>query len=233
MRIVAPLCILAAIVAGCNGPTSGPDKSIAGAVLGAGWGAGAGVVVGNQIDNVGPGAAVGAGFGAASGLMSGAQADSIEPQMIRQENELRALHVHNIANSQELARLQAKLDDAIDVEVGLGGIYQVFFDVDQTNLRLGSISNLEAIAESIKSNPHAYIINVAGHTDDSGRPDYNQQVAESRARTVASYLAARGISADQIVVKSYGGTRPIASNTSETGRQLNRRVDIFIGKTVS
>lgn len=229
--IVAPFLALTCAVIGC-GPQAGPDKTIGGAVLGAGWGAGAGAIVGNQVDNTGPGMAVGAGFGAVSGAISGATMDSMEPEMIRQERELRALSVQNMVNSQELMRLQAKLDEAIASDA-FGGMYQVFFDGDQTNLRSGSIANLETIADSIKGSPYAYVVNVVGHSDDSGAPEQTQQVAEARARSVASYLGARGVSMDQIVVKSFGSTRPIASNTTETGRQLNRRVDILITRKIS
>lgn len=212
---------------GCSNPQPGPDKTASGAVLGAAWGAGAGAVIGNQIGNVGPGAGVGAGFGAVGGMLAGAGYDLNESELLRQEQELASLKMSNTANRRELGHLQARLDDLVTTDLG-GGVYQVFFDADTTSLRAGATANLEAIATSIQRNPSAHRIHVVGHTDDSGSKDHNEKLAQARARTVSAYLSARGISADQIEVNSYGSKRPIASNTTPVGRQLNRRVDIYI-----
>ena len=219
--------LLSLLLIGCSRSIEGPDKTIGGAVLGAGWGAGAGAVVGNQSGDPGPGAAIGAGFGAVEGAVSGFSADQTEDQLIAQERQLDALEAQNVVNSRNLMRLQAKLDQSFD-DQNIGGIYQVFFDSDATSLRAGAIANLEAITETLKVNPRAHHIVVSGHTDDSGSPDYNSRVAQARARAVSAYLASRGISSDQIIVKSYGSERPIASNSTEVGRQLNRRVDVHI-----
>lgn len=214
---------------GCSNPQPGPDKTATGAVLGAGWGAGAGAIVGHQIDYTGQGAAVGAGFGAVSGALSGAGYDLAESAIMKEHRKLNALRVRNQSNSIQLARIQDKLDRAVASDIA-GGVYQVFFDPDATNLRAGAIANLEVIADSIKSSPHAYRIFVLGHADDAGTPEYNQRLSEARARAVSSYLTARGISADQVAVQSYGSSRPIATNATDIGRQLNRRVDVYIGR---
>lgn len=223
------MCVFAVLLCACSRPQPGPDKTVGGALLGAGWGAGTGAVIGHQLSYAGEGTAIGAGFGAVAGATSGATYDFIEQTQIEQENELAALRTQNAANAQSLAQLQFRLDQAISSDIA-GGIYQVFFDPDQSNLRSGSIANLELIAEQIKSSPFAYAVNVVGHADDAGDPKYNERLAEARARNVSAYLSGRGLSLGQIKVQSFGSKRPIASNTSETGRQLNRRVDVFIGK---
>ncbi len=223
------LFVSTAALFACSRPQPGPDKTIAGAILGAGWGAGAGAIVGNQVDNSGAGVAVGAGVGFLSGALTGASHDSIDGIQVRHENELASLKIQNLANGRELAQIQNSLDEAIQT-ASLGGVYQVFFDSEETNLRAGSVANLEVIADSLRGSPYAYKISVAGHTDDSGNPTYNQRLAEARARNVSAYLMARGISADQIIVKSFGAERPIASNGTPVGRQLNRRVDVYVGK---
>lgn len=231
MRKLLTTLICFGLVA-CTTPYEGPDKTIAGAALGAAWGAGAGAVVGNNLEwpaRTGEGAAVGAGFGLVGGAMNGAMFDSIENTQLTQEKELAALKIRNHANGQQLANMQAQLDNRLSSTAGLNGmVYQVYFDVDATNLRSGAIANLEVIAENLKARTSGMMVKVIGHTDDTGRPDYNERLAEARARTVSSYLMARGLSADQIDVENYGAKRPIASNTSATGRQLNRRVDIFV-----
>ncbi|MCB0330297.1 MAG: OmpA family protein, partial [Bdellovibrionales bacterium] len=95
-------------------------------------------------------------------------------------------------------------------------------------LRAGAVSNLEVIADSLANNPYAIDIHVIGHTDDSGNPEYNSRLAEARARNVSAYLMTRGVSSSQIQVTSFGGKRPIASNETPVGRQLNRRVDVYV-----
>jgi outer membrane protein OmpA-like peptidoglycan-associated protein len=223
------LSVLSLSLLACSNPQPGPDKTAAGLLLGAGWGAGAGAVVGNQLGYSGEGVAVGAGFGAVQGAVAGVGYDMSESSQLRQEKTLASLRFQTLANERRLSEIQGKLDEEIIAASRNGaGIYQVFFDSDHTNLRSGAIANLESIADTLQRNPSAARISVEGHTDDTGNPEYNERLAESRARTVASYLMARGISADQITVRSYGAKRPIASNTTETGRQLNRRVDVSI-----
>lgn len=228
--ILAPLLLLTAVA--CSSPKPGPDKTLGGAVLGAAWGAGSGAVIGNQLfepARTGEGMAIGAGFGAVAGAASGLTYDVVEDTQIEHERQLSSIRIQNMANSRELALLQAKLDQAVESDIA-GGVYQVFFDDDATSMRSGAVANLEVIAESIKTSPRAHVINVVGHTDDSGDPKYNARLAEARARAVAAYLAARGISVDKIQVRSFGAERPIASNVTPVGRQLNRRVDVYISR---
>ncbi len=226
--ITLPAFLCLGLVA-CSTPGESPDKTLAGAVLGAGWGAGAGAIVGHQIhDNTGPGVAVGAGVGLVGGAMAGYAQDTVEEEQFRLENELLSLHMQNLANRNELEDVQRKLDRMI-ASGATASLHEVYFGEDETDLRSGAIANLQAIADSLKKNPRAYKITVSGHTDDTGNSEYNQKVSESRARSVAAYLGARGISMDQIKVKGFGSTRPVASNSTQEGRQLNRRVEIFIG----
>lgn len=217
------------LLTGCSHPQPGPDKTIGGTILGAGWGAGAGAVVGNQIDASGGGIAAGAGLGAAAGLMMGAGWDLQEVNQIRTTQSIAALKLQAQANGAELEKIQARLDSATAVDP-IGGVYQVFFDEDQTNLRLGGLQGLENVAEAIKSSPMVRAVNVAGHTDDTGNAEYNEKLAEARATMVASYLASRGIASAQIKVNGFSASRPIASNRTAAGRQLNRRVEIYISR---
>jgi outer membrane protein OmpA-like peptidoglycan-associated protein len=92
------------------------------------------------------------------------------------------------------------------------------------------MANLETIAESIKGSNVVRKVHVVGHTDDTGNVKYNETLSQARAASVSSYLAGRGIANDQIEVKSFGATKPIATNSTEAGRQLNRRVDVYISR---
>jgi len=222
------LLIPVAFMMGCAAPEEYPDKTAEGAVVGAGILGGAGAVIGHQIGKAGEGLGVGAGFGVVSGALSGLAYDALESEIGDNRKELASLRTQNLENRRSIAELQSILDNAIASD-GSFGVYQVYFDEDATNLKTGSIANLEAISDAIRKSPSAHDLLIIGHADDSGSPDYNERLAEARAREVSSYLAHRGISADQIRVESHGSKRPIASNTTPQGRQLNRRVDIFFG----
>jgi outer membrane protein OmpA-like peptidoglycan-associated protein len=228
LGVVSAALLLSSLV-GCSNPQPGPDKTAAGMVLGAGWGAGSGVIIGHQLDVPGEGAAIGAGFGAVHGAITGAGYDLAEGAILKEKRELASLKVQNLANTRELAQIQAKLDEAAVGDLG-GGVFQVFFDLDATSLKAGSVANLQSVADSLKRSPAAYKISVVGHADDSGNPEYNERLAESRARGVSALLGSNGISMDQITVSSFGSKRPLVTNTTAEGRQLNRRVDIFIGR---
>lgn len=225
-RVLLPLLL---ILASCSNPQPGPDKTATGTVLGAGWGAGAGAIIGHQLSYAGEGAAIGAGFGLVNGAMNGFGFDSIENVQLEHEKQLASLKLQNQHNGEQLAGLQRKLDDAIasDAHVGISHLY---FDPDSSNLRAGSMSNLEAIANNLLARVQGYNVHVVGHADDSGTPDYNQRLSEARARTVSAYLAQKGVALDQMKVQSKGSQQPLASNSTETGRQLNRRVDIYLSK---
>jgi outer membrane protein OmpA-like peptidoglycan-associated protein len=109
-----------------------------------------------------------------------------------------------------------------------GAAYTIYFDTDVTSLRSGSISLLETIADAIKASPHACSILVIGHSDDSGTAEYNLQVAEARAQSVAASLETRGVATDQVKIVSAGSRKPVATSTTPEGRQLNRRVEIIV-----
>jgi len=230
-KITLALISTLALIACESRPKPGPDKTIGGAVLGAAWGAGAGAVIGHQIpgNNLHEGMAVGAGFGLISGAMQGAGYDQIESQQIELENQLASLRLETAASTRELSRIQNSLDNSV-VPIEAVGVQQVFFDSDATNLRAGSISQLEVFANNIRRANFRGVVRVDGHADDAGDVEYNNRLAEARARSVSSYLAARGISMDSIVVKSFGAKRPLLSNSTESGRQLNRRVDVYLAR---
>ena len=228
LQIISAL-VFATMLVRCASPQSGPDKSIGGSLLGAAWGAGAGAVIGNQVGSTGPGAAVGAGFGAAAGMVQGAVMDVQESGELDQEKQLAELKISNEANERELQNIQNNLDIAATRYRRGTVLYQVPFDALSSSLRLGAVANLEVIADQLRRDPAAAVITVSGHADDEGSPDENERLAEARARAVGSYLGSRGISMNQIIVKSFGSTRPLLSNNTPEGREMNRRVDIIIG----
>jgi outer membrane protein OmpA-like peptidoglycan-associated protein len=71
---------------------------------------------------------------------------------------------------------------------------------------------------------------IAGHTDNQGGADYNLKLSLARAHSVVTWLTQHGVSGDVLTAKGYGLTRPVADNATESGRALNRRVEVSLVK---
>jgi outer membrane protein OmpA-like peptidoglycan-associated protein len=72
------------------------------------------------------------------------------------------------------------------------------------------------------------VVEVAGHTDSTGAAEYNQQLSERRANSVAQYLESQGLANNRVVTVGAGETRPVADNSTPEGRQTNRRVELTL-----
>jgi OmpA-OmpF porin, OOP family len=99
----------------------------------------------------------------------------------------------------------------------------VQFETNSAVLKSESASVLDSVAADLKPHPRLKV-EVQGHTDSVGADAYNLKLSQSRADSVRTYLVGKGVSADQIVAKGYGESKPIAENTSAEGRAQNRRV---------
>jgi outer membrane protein OmpA-like peptidoglycan-associated protein len=89
---------------------------------------------------------------------------------------------------------------------------------------------LEKVVDAVKAVPGARLV-VEGHTDSQGKPDKNMQLSQQRAEAVRDWLAVRlGVDARSITATGYGSSRPVASNDTEEGRALNRRIEIVIAR---
>lgn len=103
----------------------------------------------------------------------------------------------------------------------------IFFDSGKATIRLESTAELLKLAELLKSNP-GLRIEIAGHTDNTGDETLNQKLSEERSKNVVTFLTAHGIQPGRLVAKGYGSSQPVASNTTDEGRQQNRRTEIKI-----
>lgn len=203
------------------------DSTVAGGVLGTGWGAGTGAIVGHRLSYAGEGLAVGAALGLVAGVAAGYGYDNLEQRIALQEDDIELLRARNGAIFEELQILQERLDVTPPYLRG-PLVTTVYFDVESTSLRSGAIAELEILAEYVKSSPFSRRLVISGHSDDSGGPEHAKRTAEARARNVAAVVSSYGVASDIISVEAHGSERPLASNTTEAGRQLNRRVDILI-----
>jgi len=111
-------------------------------------------------------------------------------------------------------------------ESGKVDVYGINFDTDKTAIKPESKPTLEEVARLLKSDP-ALKLEVAGHTDNVGKPDHNLKLSVGRANAVVEALTKRyGISRSRLKPKGYGDTRPVAPNDTEEGRAKNRRVEL-------
>ena len=183
------------------------SKKEKGAVIGAAAGAAAGGVIGNQTGSTTRGAIIGAVVGGTAGAIIGHQMD-------QQAKELQ----QNIPGA-TVARVGEGI--AVTFESGL------LYDFDSDVVRASAAQNLGNLAASLNKYPNTDLL-IVGHTDAVGTSDYNQGLSQRRATAAANYLASQGVSAARLRALGRGETEPLATNDTEAGRQLNRRVEIAI-----
>ena len=160
------------------------------------------------------GTLIGAAAGAAIGGLAGA---GIGRMMDNQEAEMRQA----LAQSEEVAiRREGDL-----LALTLKG--DVTFDVDSDVVLPGLYNELDRIAQILIKYPQTSIV-VEGHTDSTGSDTYNQALSERRAWSVQRLLTERGVSPARITAIGYGESRPVATNDTPEGRQMNRRVEIRV-----
>ena len=126
----------------------------------------------------------------------------------------------------KLARLQAKVTET-EVTIQLPG--SILFDFDSAKIRPDAERTLTEVSQVI----NAYAgrpVRVDGHTDSIASDDYNQKLSEQRARSVTAWLSSNGVESGRLQPNGLGETKPVASNETSDGRQLNRRVEIVIAK---
>jgi outer membrane protein OmpA-like peptidoglycan-associated protein len=105
----------------------------------------------------------------------------------------------------------------------------VLFDFNQASLRPGAREKLSKLAGILLAYPGSFHMEIEGHTDAVGSQDYNQKLSEDRAQSVSSYLLREGMPSDRILaVRGFGKLRPVTTNDTAEGRQMNRRVEIVI-----
>ena len=178
-----------------------------GAVIGAAGGAVAGGAIGAATGSTAKGAIIGASVGGAAGAIIG---DIMDRQARELEREIEGAKVERVG-------------EGIQVTFESGLLY----DFDSDRLRPEARENLSALARSLNAHPGENVV-IVGHTDSVGTIVYNQQLSERRARAAADYLTSQGISRDRIAATGQGETQPVEANTSEAGRQANRRIEVAI-----
>jgi outer membrane protein OmpA-like peptidoglycan-associated protein len=103
----------------------------------------------------------------------------------------------------------------------------VLFDYDQSTLNDQASGAIDQIVRAV-GGQEIVALSIVGHTDNIGDDEYNQSLGERRAQAVANALAASGITHSEVEVISVGESQPRASNDTDWGRALNRRVEVHV-----
>jgi len=215
MMIVA--VALGLTLTGCISADDPNKNTKQGAAGGAAIGAIAGAIIGHSQDRSG-GALRGALIGGAAGGALGAGAGMY---MDKQQAEFnRVLAEERRSNQIEIERLQNE-----NLKITMNS--EVSFAYNSAQLTYAFNSTLDKVADILARYPRSSI-RITGHTDSRGSADYNQQLSVQRAQAVGQYLTTRGVDATRVIADGRGEMQPRATNETEAGRQLNRRVEMLI-----
>jgi outer membrane protein OmpA-like peptidoglycan-associated protein len=211
-KFIVALTVFTVFVTGCQ--TLDPytreektSKATKGALIGAAAGAVVGLISGDDAVERRQRALIGAGVGALAGGAIGNYQD-------RQEAELRA----------ELEGTGVSVTRIGDnITLNMPG--NVTFATDSSDLSPAFFNVLNSVGKVLGEFDKT-VVEVAGHTDSTGSDSYNQSLSERRAQSVSSYLASQGVIQQRLIIVGMGEARPVADNTTASGRQANRRVEI-------
>jgi OOP family OmpA-OmpF porin len=101
----------------------------------------------------------------------------------------------------------------------------VTFEFDSETLTPNAEVVLDRIAKDLDYHDHV-TVEIRGHTDSVGTEEYNMTLSQNRADAVKEYLVEQGIAADRITTRGFGESQPVATNETERGRRLNRRIEM-------
>jgi outer membrane protein OmpA-like peptidoglycan-associated protein len=103
----------------------------------------------------------------------------------------------------------------------------ILFATNSSTLESQAKTSINKLAVILNKYPDTNIL-VTGHTDFDGKEEYNQTLSEKRAKSVSDYTMLQGITSSRLSIFGLGETEPVASNDTEEGKHLNRRVEIAI-----
>ena len=93
-----------------------------------------------------------------------------------------------------------------------------------------SFSLLDEVARMLTDNPQIELLQIEGHTDSTGTAAVNRKLSQQRAESVLTYLTSKGVTGGRMKAKGFGPDKPVADNTSDDGKEKNRRVEFNIVK---
>lgn len=188
------------------------NKTQRGGAIGASAGAVAGGVIGNNAGsghNTAVGALIGAVVGGAAGSLIGNQMDK------------QAREIDEEIPGAEVSRVGEGISVTFDENSG------IYFATNKYDVNEKSRESLDKLVNIFKNYPNTDIL-LEGHTDNTGKSDYNMGLSEKRAKSVRDYLIDQGVESSRFTTKWYGEEQPKDDNETEEGRSKNRRVEVAI-----
>lgn len=209
MKKLVLVTLIATALSGCA--ADDPNKRTK---SGAAIGAAAGALLGYAVDDGTGGVVAGAAIGALAGAGVGRYMDNQQREF---EQALADEQARNELRIQQLENETLKIDIASEVS----------FDFDSASLKSAFTPTLNKVSDVLQRYPKT-VIHVVGHTDSVGSESYNQRLSERRAQSVVDFLASSGVNQGRLYAIGRGELEPRATNDTEAGRQLNRRVELFV-----
>ena len=219
-KFMAILLCVCMILSGCGSM----NNTTKGSLLGGGGGAALGAVIGGLVGK-GKGAAIGAGIGAAVGAGAGALIGNKMDKAAQQAAAIEGAQVEQVTDNNGLKAVKVTFDSGI------------LFGSGASTLSSSAKASLSKFANNVlKQNPEMDV-DIYGFTDNQGWKNStaeqsrqkNLDLSQERAQSVSTYLMSCGITSAQIkAVEGLGEENPIADNSTATGRQENRRVEVYM-----
>lgn len=143
------------------------------------------------------------------------------------------IHYMDLTDSIEYKEVTANIDLTSVESLQKSGksirINNIFFDFDRYDLKEKSYEALNLLYKFMKINPDI-LVEINAYTDNVGSSNYNQGLSERRAQSVVDYLVQKGININRLFPQGFGEANPVATNDTEEGRALNRRVEFRLRK---
>ena len=183
------------------------NKSSKGAIIGTAGGAAAGAAIGKVAGNTAAGAILGAAVGGTAGYFIGRYMDKQAEEL---KKDLEGAEVERVGEGIKITFRQG-----------------IQFALNSAELSADSKKNIQELAEVLNKYNDTNIV-IEGHTDATGKHDYNMKLSDKRAASVSAYLKTLNVDGTRITTEGYGPDQPVADNGSDAGRAKNRRVEVAI-----
>jgi outer membrane protein OmpA-like peptidoglycan-associated protein len=212
---LACAALVMGLVAGCANMSETQQGTAKGAGIGAAAGAVLGVIAGGDSKAAAKGAVLGGAVGAAGGYI---WSKKMQEQKAAME---KATAGTGVAVTQTPDN-RLKLDVPSDVS----------FDVGRAAIKPNFAPVLNQFAASLNQNPESNVT-IIGHTDNTGSDAINNPLSVDRADSVRDYLVGKGVARTRILTEGHGAREPVADNSTQAGRDKNRRVEIYVAEQVA
>lgn len=203
----AALLMSFAVVLSCS------TKTGTGALIGAGGGTLIGGIIGKIAGNTAVGAAIGGAVGSGAGALIGRHMDKVAAETAE---KVKNAKVEEVTDNNGLKAVKVTFDSGI------------LFATNKAELNKNSKNELAKFSSVLKNNTDCHV-DIYGYTDSTGNDGINVPLSNNRAQSVVTYLKQCGVPSSQFQnVAGRGSADPVASNETASGRQQNRRVEVYL-----